>query len=210
MLRYWGSDDVIKGETEPEVLSAALLTVETIDNHVYFYSEVNSDRCLALMRQLRELDQRLQWERVSRGLGLEFQVPIWLHINSEGGDLFAGLAVADQIQHIQTPIYSIIEGLGASAATIISVACPKRYIQPSAFMLVHQFRTWFVGKHEEFKDEMELQEMLIARLIEFYSGYTAVSQDDVREKLKRDFWMNAEKAVELGFADEILKVAEKA
>ena len=157
------------------------------------------------MRQIRELDQHLRWERFSRSLGPEFQVPIWLHINSEGGDLFAAFAIADQIQQIQTPIYSVIEGLGASAATIISVACHKRYIQPSAYMLVHQFSTWFAGKHEDFKDEMALQEMLIARMVEFYSTHTVLSKDDLSERLKHDFWMNAERAVDLNFADEILK-----
>ena len=168
MHRYWGSDEVLKSDVEPEsIVTAALLTVETIDNHIYFYSEVNSDRCLALMRQIRELDQHLRWERFSRSLGPEFQVPIWLHINSEGGDLFAAFALADQIQQIQTPIYSVIEGLGASAATIISVACHKRYIQPSAYMLVHQFSTWFAGKHEDFKDDMALHGMLIARMVVF-------------------------------------------
>ena len=206
MHRYWGTDDTLKSPPLATLEeSIAPLTVEAVDNHVYFYCEVDADRCLALMQQLREQDRRLQVERLMRDLGPEFQVPIWLHINSGGGDLFSAFAVADQIQQIKTPVYSVIEGIGASAATIMSTACHKRYIQPSAYMLVHQFRTWFDGKHEEFKDEMELQDMLISRMIEFYEVHTGLSQDELREKLKRDFWMNAEKAVELGFADEILR-----
>ena len=203
----WAEDTpaLIKADITP----APPLTVETLDNHIYFYSDVDTDRCLALIRQLRELDRSLQAEHRTRDLGDEFQVPIWLHINSRGGDLFAALAVADQISRIGSPIYSIGEGLVASAATLISVACTRRFVQPSAYMLVHQFTSWFYGTHEEFKDEMELQEMLIARMVTFYEQYTSMSADDLREKLKRDFWMNAEKAVEFGFADGVLLFKNK-
>ena len=110
------------------------MTVETIDNHVYFYAGVDSDRCLALVRSLRELDNRLRTERETRQVPPEIPAtPIWLHINSPGGDLFAGLAAADQIPRIETPIYSVIEGMCASAATLISLACQRRFISQQLY-----------------------------------------------------------------------------
>ena len=181
------------------------LTVESFDNHVYFYADVDTDRCLAMIKTIRELDSKLRMERETRWVGGDKHVPhpIWLHIQSGGGDLFAGLAIADQLSMIQTPIYSIIEGLCASAATLISLSCEKRFIMPMGFMLIHQFKTALWGKHEEFKDEMKLQEMLIEMLICFYMDHSKLGRDTVTEMLKHDTWFNASKAIDTGLVDEI-------
>jgi ATP-dependent protease ClpP protease subunit len=195
----WNSIDgaVLKASVGPV---AAPLTVEAFDNHVYFYSDVDTDRCLALVKTLRELDNKFRQESSSRNMSGTI-VPIWLHINSGGGDMFSAFGVADQIRQIQTPIISIIEGLTASAATIISTACPKRLVQPSAYMLIHQFSAFFWGKHEEFKDEMQLQEMMMKRIIAFYVSRTKLDEVRLAEMLKHDTWMDAAKAIEYGFAD---------
>jgi len=68
------------------------LTVESTGNHVYFYADVDSDRCLALLREIRYIDADLRQEYASRDLeGAGYPpVPIWLHIHSYGGSLFAG------------------------------------------------------------------------------------------------------------------------
>lgn len=180
------------------------LTVETIDNHIYFYADVDSDRCLAMIRAIRELDTRLRNERGSRGLPADFPLtPIWLHVQSDGGGLFAGLAMADQLAQIESPIYSIVEGVCASAATLIALSCTRRYILPSAFMLVHQLSSFKWGKYEEFKDEMVLLDMAMARLVAFYEKRTRLQEADIREMLKRDTWMDAQTCLELGFVDEI-------
>lgn len=187
---------LVKGQA----VTPAPLTVEAFDNHVYFYSDVDTDRCLALMKTLRELDNKFRQESISRNMDGTV-VPIWLHINSGGGDLFSAFGVADQIRQIKTPIISIVEGLTASAATIISAACARRLIQPSAYMLIHQFSTFFYGKHEEFKDEMQLQEMLMKRLVTFYVSRTRLDEPTLADMLKHDTWMDAARAIETGFVD---------
>lgn len=181
------------------------LTVESMDNHVYFYSEVNSDRCLDLIRKLREVDRMLRVERVSRNLPDNFpHTPIYLHIESPGGGLFTGFNVADQIKSITTPIYSVIEGYCASAATFISMACARRFIRPASFMLVHQFTAFSWGTYEQFKDDMKLYDLAIEKMAEFYVSRTRLSYDQVREMLKHDYWMDADEALKSGFVDEIV------
>ena len=97
------------------------LTVETVDNHIYFYADVDSDRCLALIRAVRETDSELRTEHLSRGLDGEPLTPIWLHIHSYGGSLFAAFSLADQLAMIKSPLYAIVEGIAASAATLIAM-----------------------------------------------------------------------------------------
>jgi ATP-dependent protease ClpP protease subunit len=184
---------------------APALTVEAVANHVYFYSEVNTDRCLALMQKIREQDNTLRWERESRGLPDDFpKTPIWLHIHSYGGDLFAGLNMADQLKSIRTPIYSVIEGCCASAATLISMPCTRRFIRPSSYMLVHQFSSFVFGKYQEFKDDMRLQDMLMDRLAGFYVKHSKLKDKAVRKMLKHDYWLDADEALNAGFVDEIV------
>lgn len=180
------------------------LTVETIDNHVYFYADVDSDRCLALIRAVREADSSLRSEQLSRGLEGQPLTPIWLHIHSYGGDLFTGFSIADQLSMIKSPIYTVVEGICASAATLIAMTGTKRYILPSSFMLIHQLSSMVWGTHENFKDEMALQQKAMDRLVNFYANHSKADADKIREMLTRDFWMDAETCIENGFVDEIL------
>jgi ATP-dependent Clp protease, protease subunit len=181
------------------------LTVESIDNHIYFYADVDSDRCLALMREVRQVDADLRGEYFSRGMDGMPATPIWLHIYSYGGDLFAGFSVTDQLAMIKSPIYAVIEGICASAATLIALPCTKRYILPNSFMLIHQLSSLVWGTHEQFKDEMNLQQKAMERLVKFYARRARVTEEEIRSMLTRDFWMDAETCVEMGFVDEILR-----
>jgi ATP-dependent protease ClpP protease subunit len=181
-------------------------TVESKDNRVYFYSDVSSEECLKLIRAVREVDIKLRTEHLGRGLDDDHpRTPIWLHIHSYGGELFAGFSIADQLARIKSPIYAVVEGICASAATLIAMSCDRRYIQPSSFMLVHQLWAFAWGTHEQFKDEMTLQNKLMERLVAFYVEKSKVKEDEIRTMLQRDFWMDAETCVKLGFVDDILR-----
>lgn len=180
------------------------MTVEHVDNHIYFYADVDPDRCLALITDVRECDSYLRAQQITRGMEDAAPTPIWLHIQSVGGDLFAGFAASDQLRRIKSPIYSVVEGLCASAATLLSLACTRRFIQPNAVMLVHQLSGSMWGTHEQFEDEIKLQNMAMDRLAAFYVERTQLDEKTVRDMLTRDSWMDAAEAVRLGFAGEIL------
>jgi len=182
-----------------------MLTVETVDNHIYFYADVNSDRSLAPIQEVKYLDSSLRNEHTSRGLdNLHPLTPIWLHISSNGGDLFTGFSIADQLRMIKSPIYTIVEGVCASAATLIAMVGTERYILPSSFMMVHQLSGSFWGTHDQFQDEQFLQEMLMTGLVAFYEEQTRLDESQLRQMLSRNTWMNAEKCVATGFANKIL------
>lgn len=183
-----------------------MLTVETLDNHIYFYADVTTDRALALIQEVRRLDANLRNEQTSRGIDETHpKTPIWLHIHSYGGDLFTGFSLADQLKMIQSPIYTIVEGICASAATLIAMVGSHRYILPSAFMLVHQLSAGMWGTHEQFKDQFAMQQKTMERLVAFYEGHSKLSADQIREMLKRDTWLDAEECIQNGFALEVMR-----
>jgi ATP-dependent Clp endopeptidase proteolytic subunit ClpP len=196
MWRYQAA--VAKAERESHT------TVQTIDNHIYYYADVDSDYCLRLIRAVREQDAELRAEHLSRGMEGMPLTPIWLHIHSYGGSLFTAFSIADQLKMIKSPIYSVIEGICASAATLLALSCSKRYILPGSFMLIHQLSGSMWGTHEQFKDELNLQNKLMERLVEFYVKHSGVTDEQIRGMLTRDYWLDAEECLKLKLVDEIL------
>lgn len=193
----WNLNGLRNEETTPNVSS-----VVTDGTRIYFYSDVTADKVLELTRQLRQMDEKLSCEKLVRDS--EFNTPIWLHINSGGGEVFSALAVADLIPRLNSPVYTVTDGLVASAATVFYLVGAKRYIHPNGFMCIHELSSTFWGKHSEFKDQLRLQEMLMDKFIKFYAKYTKLTETELEDKLTHDFWLDAEQALELGFADSLL------
>lgn len=180
------------------------MTVEVQSTHVYFYAEVDSDRCLALTQELISLDSQLRNEAETRRLE-PGGIPIWLHIHTPGGDLMAAFAVADAIASLKTPVHSVAEGMCASAGTILSMACHKRFITPNTFMLIHQLSSWVGGTHEQIKDAVKLHDKLMDRAVRFYVEHSKMDEKTVRRTLKHDSWFSADEALAVGIADEVYR-----
>ena len=178
--------------------------LEVIDNHIYFYTEVNDQSCLNLIKALQEVGGQLAQESRVRMFPMG-TIPVWLHINSPGGDVFPALAAADHIAMGTTLVHSIVEGMCASAGTLLSMACQRRYIFPHGFMLIHQLRGDMWGTYEEMKDGMKLSEMLMGKLTDFYAGRSKLTREQIEAALQRDSWFDAAQAVEAGLVDGILR-----
>lgn len=172
-------------------------------NHIYFYEDVSVRSTLNLMRQVRECDLSLRQLQLNYNLGDTPSIPIWLHIQSYGGDLLAALAVTDQLHKIKSPVHSIVEGPCCSAATLISMACTRRFITPNSYMLIHQFSSFVWGSYERFKDDMKLQDMLMEQLVSFYVKHSKLKPKAVQKILKHDSWFNAQQALDAHLVDAI-------
>ncbi len=181
------------------------LTVESVGNHVYFYSEIDSDRSLDLIKELHEIDNDLTIERTNRRLPDSFpNVPIWLHLQSPGGGAFESFNVADKIGQLRSPVYCTIDGLCASGATFISQVCAKRIMQSNAMLMIHQLSSFAWGTHEQFKDELAVQKKLMKRMIDIYANRCSLTRKEIKEMMKRNTWLTADEALKSGFVDEII------
>jgi ATP-dependent Clp protease, protease subunit len=182
-------------------------TVNSNDNHVYFYSDVDGDKCLTLYKEILAIDKNLMTERYARDLEYapNCGVPIWLHIQSGGGTVLSALALADQLKRIKSPVFSVIEGICGSAATFISISCNKRFITQNSFVLIHQITGMMYGNYSELKDYMHMEDMVMESLVNLYLKNTKiVNRDKVLEFLSKDSWLNSQEALEIGIVDEIL------
>ncbi len=175
--------------------------VNSIDNHIYFYSSVTKKSMFELNKEIRHIGQKMQ------EIGNKYDIsppPIKLHINSNGGSIFAAMSCVDTIITSPVEVHSIVEGAAASAATLISVVCKKRYIKPHSFMLIHQLSTVFWGKMHEFDDEMKNLDNLMKLIKNIYKEYTSVKEEKLDEILKHDIWWDAKKCKKFNLVDDIL------
>jgi len=176
--------------------------VECDENKIYFYSQVGDKEVLELNRAIKRLDKEMQM------VGITFNIPpppIELHIQSEGGSAFAGIAAYDCIRASKTPVHTYIDGCAASAATLLFLAGSKRNLYRNSFMLIHQVSASILGgKYEEFKDELKNQEKLMHTIKKIYLETGKLSEEELTELMKHDLWLDSETILQNGFADELI------
>ena len=131
---------------------------------------------------------------------------ISLYINSPGGGVYAGLAIYDTIQHIPCDVTTICVGLCASFGTVLlaSGTKGKRYALPNSTIHMHQPISGAQGQASDI--EIAAREVLRIqdRLRQVISDHTSQPYERVARDTDRDFWMNADQAVEYGLVDEVL------
>lgn len=175
--------------------------VETVNNHIYFYSYVGMSEVLQLNKRMRELDNSLVYEAKVQG---RESAAIFLHINSHGGSLFDGLAAMDTVLSCQVPVITIIDGSCASAATFISIVGKERLIPRHGFMLIHQLSAWSGGKFRELQDDNVNFNKLMETIKAIYTQYTKIPPKKLDEILDHDLWFDSEKCLEYGLVDRII------
>ena len=174
--------------------------IERDNNHIYFYSEVDRESIFELIMLIKEAEE----ENILTSLKLRIdKVPIFLHINSKGGSVFEAFNAIDAIKACRVPVNTIIEGATASAGTLISVVGEKRYMCPSAYMLIHQLSSSYWGKMSEIEDEFKNLQELMDKIKEIYKDYTTIPKKELNDLLKHDLWLNSDKSLKYGLVDEI-------
>ena len=173
---------------------------KVVENNIYFYGDILESNALELNATLFELDKKLS----VAGVYLDVNPIINLRLNSYGGSLFAGLATVDVIRNLNCEVHSHVEGAAASAATIISVACSKRFIGKYSKMLIHQLSAGSYGKYTELEDDMENNKHLMNTIKDIYKAYTNLPMKKLNEILKHDLWFDSKTCLEYGLVDEIV------
>lgn len=169
-------------------------------NHIYFNSDVTKKSIFDLCQAINSL--ALDHVTMAAHMNIK-EVPIYLHINSNGGSVFAAFTAIDVILGCKVPVYTVIEGASASAATIMSVVGAKRYIRPNSYMLIHELRSGCWGRMSEMEDEMKNNKKIMKRIKKIYKAHTHIPEEEMKEILKHDLWWDADKCIETGLVDEL-------
>lgn len=170
------------------------------NNHLYFHTEVDRKSISNLIRSIREAESYCL--TMMHELRVE-TIPIYLHIYSDGGLVYAAFLAMDVIRACKVPVYSVIEGSTASAGTLMSIVCTKRFIRPSAYMLIHQIRNEIGGKMTEIVDEYQNTSALMESCRQLYIEHTKMSARKLEKLLSHEIWLNATQVIQYGLADEL-------
>ena len=129
---------------------------------------------------------------------------ITLWINSPGGDVFAASQIYNMLMDYKGNVTVKIDGLAASAASVIAMAGTRVLMSPVSQIMVHNPMTVAIGNAEEMSKAIKMLSEIKESIINAYEIKTNLSRDEISKMMDSETWMNARKAVELGFVDEIM------
>lgn len=135
-------------------------------------------------------------------------VVIWL--NSPGGDCIAASQIYSMLMDYKGNVTVKIDGIAASAASVIAMAGTRVLMAPTALMMIHNPATVAFGDHEDMQKAIEMLEEVKESIINAYEIRTSLSHTQLSHMMDETTWMNAKKAIELGFADDLLKDDKRA
>jgi ATP-dependent Clp endopeptidase proteolytic subunit ClpP len=127
-----------------------------------------------------------------------------LSIHSPGGDVLDGWAIYNALKNNKAKVTARVEGLAASMASVILMAADEIEIPENAYVMIHNPWGVAIGDAEELRDTAELLDKLGNGLVNAYASRTGNDEDEIREMMSAETWMDGKEAVERGFADTLL------
>lgn len=130
-------------------------------------------------------------------------ITVWL--NSPGGDCIAAAQIYNMLMDYKGSVTVKIDGIAASAASVIAMAGTKVLMSPVSTMFIHNPMTVALGNSDEMQKAIEMLQEVKESIINAYELKTGLSRAKLSRLMDAETWMDANKAVELGFADGILQ-----
>ena len=147
-----------------------------------------------------DITPQLFKEELMAGSG---DITVW--INSPGGDCVAAAQIYNMLMDYKGNVTVKIDGIAASAASVIAMAGTKVLVSPVSMMMIHNPMTVAMGDTAEMQKAIEMLGSVKDSIINAYEIKTGLSRAKLSHLMDAETWMDANKAVELGFADEIMQ-----
>ena len=137
----------------------------------------------------------------------EGDITVW--INSPGGDCIAASQIYSMLMDYKGNVTVKIDGIAASAASVIAMAGTTVLMAPTALLMIHNPATMAFGDHNEMQKAIEMLSEVKESIINAYELKTGLSRAKLDHLMEDETWMNAKKAIELRFADGMLEDEKK-
>ena len=185
----WKNRTVTNQETQEQVQERTLFLNGTIAEDSWFADDVTP---------------KLFRDELMAGSG---DITVWL--NSPGGCCVAAAQIYNMLMDYKGSVTVKIDGIAASAASVIAMAGTKVLMSPVSTMMIHNPMTIAYGNSDEMQKAIEMLQEVKESIINAYEIKTGLSRAKLSHLMDAETWMDANKAVELGFADGILQRAEQ-
>jgi ATP-dependent protease ClpP protease subunit len=181
-----------KAEAGEEPTSAELLIYDTIGN----WDEIGEVSAKAFARDLSKLPTSVK--------------RLDIHINSPGGSVYDAQGIFSRLADHRADKIVYIDGLAASAASIVAMVGKKIFIRANANIMIHLPSAITMGTEDDHEKSIRALQSITGAMINTYQRRTGIDRRELRDMLAAETWMTAEQAVEKGFADEVRGVIKAA
>ena len=194
MNTFYNAEETSKEKTNDSA-NEQLMQKFLNTRQIILSGEVNKELAEKVIRQLLILEA----DSASK--------PIYVYIDSPGGDVDAGFAIFDMIRFIKPPVYTIGMGLVASAGALILLAAPKNYRLglPNSHYLIHQPLSGIKGVATDIEIHAKEIEKIRAKINTLIAEETGKDVDEVAKDTDRDYWLSADEAVNYGLILQVIK-----
>lgn len=128
---------------------------------------------------------------------------IHLRVKSPGGSVFAARAMEQAIREHGSRIVTHVDGLAASAASFLILPSDEIVMAPGSFLMIHKAWTFAGGNADDFRKSADLLEQIDGSLVKSYAAKTGQDAAEISTWMAAETWIEADRAVELGFADSV-------
>ena len=191
---YNEEDEKKKSGAKPDALAEKFLKTRQI----LLSGEINKELAQTVNKQLLLLES-------------DGTKPIYIYIDSPGGDVSAGFAIFDMIRFVNAPVVLIGNGLIASAAALILLAVPKerRVGLPHSSYLIHQPLSEMRGVATDLQIQAEEMARTRALLNKIIAEQTGKDEKQVKKDTERDYWLTADEAQEYGLISKVISTRKE-
>ena len=176
--------------------------IENKTADIYIYGDITSWPWLesdvssyTLSKELQELDESIE--------------QINVYINSYGGEVAEGLAIYNALKRHKAKIKTYVDGFACSIASVIFAAGDERIMSDTSLLMIHNAWTWAAGNANELRKQAEDLEKITQASINAYMDIVNISENELKEMMDEETWINGQEALEMGFATELVEVEEK-
>ena len=135
--------------------------------------------------------------------------PVTIWLSSPGGDVIAASQIYSYLMDYPSDVTVKIDGIAASAASVIAMAGTTVLMAPTSLMMIHQPMAGVFGNHDDMEKAMSMLDEVQESIINAYQIKTNLTRAKLAHMMNQETWMNANKAIELGFADGLLEDSKK-
>jgi ATP-dependent Clp protease protease subunit len=196
-----------KRETENEETKDICKEHERFSEEFYF-KILNKNRYILLYDEIHNVSSDIVCSKL-RAMDLLNHKPITIEINSPGGSVSDGMSIINTIEHIKSPVITIISGQACSMAALISIAGDRKYIYSNSYWMQHSTSD-IVGDYIQYiKDRTKFLCEFESRTEKMLRNKTKLSNMDIAKIRSGELWLNADQALQKGVVDKIITFKPK-
>lgn len=186
MKRYYSLYQDIENKTADIYIYGDITSWPWIESDVSSYT---------LSKELQELDESIEHINV--------------YINSYGGEVAEGLAIYNALKRHKAKVTTYVDGFACSIASVIFAAGDERIMTDTSLLMIHNAWTWAAGNANELRKQAEDLEKITQASINAYMDIVNISENELKEMMDEETWINGDEAFEMGFATKLIEVEEK-